>query len=722
MKQKQHSEAWLSCYAIGGSGGKSSDAIAQPMLRITFQPVLRQLDAKEEDPIPGLNLELDSSMLHLFDAMHECLGSTFRSRSNMTIERCREVIGEWAPELQGFHTDVFHVGRQHILSKFFHRWLTTNESAVEYTRCLEKDACRSMAEILKDAAFPEMNRDEEREFYAMIDFMRDDIAATLGRFDLIEVWQGARHGPNGTASIKRADSFLDVKMQNISGSVCSLNHFSNYMYWDSSLRVLLELVLDTFRAGSVPSEWINDRTTLHFVPKQHDKLRSMCPEETTPAFFAQGVATSITKRLLRRNINLRTQSDLHTELTRIISMYPHLTDLATIDWSEASDRIWCWLCMLVLDADWYNYINDNCRSRFVQIVVGKLPTDLATKRNLEHWKDFYPEYALVGDVEYGSKHGKTRDILLVIEDKIFCSMGNPITFPLQTLIFHSFLTYCVTLTGKFGVFYSTEDQPQYPMDSADFVSSYGDDGIVPTTAMPHIKRLSKLLKWKLNDKKSFSHGDFRESCGVDYLAGMNIRPLMLKRPPIVTSASLEYNKKVVQAFLYIAANAAIEVCNNLEVGHIKILEWLEREHRAHRLGKICCVPPLDQDGSGLKVEMISAPTSTAFRTVIPAFYTGENQILDARKYHVPEYIDSSQRYKFRRLEVRTAERCVDGLMEAYYHNALKLPTPSIDAYNKSAYDFFKPLKAREVIDRNGNVSAKIISAIVKMTKYAPTWR
>jgi hypothetical protein len=94
----------------------------------------------------------------------------------------------------------------------------------------------------------------------------------------------------------------------------------------------------------------------------------------------------------------------------------------------------------------------------------------------------------------------------------FSSMGNGYTFELESLIFWAICSACTQLSG--------EDQ--------DLVSVYGDDLIVPVKT---VDLLTACLTWcgfNLNREKSFWTGEFRESCGADWLAGEPVRPVFKK--------------------------------------------------------------------------------------------------------------------------------------------------------------------------------------------------
>jgi len=87
----------------------------------------------------------------------------------------------------------------------------------------------------------------------------------------------------------------------------------------------------------------------------------------------------------------------------------------------------------------------------------------------------------------------------------FVSMGNGFCFPLETLIFAS--ACHVVSPGDFIV--------------------YGDDIIVRQSVAREVLRILRGLGFRHNPDKTFLQGPFRESCGADWYAGRDIRPLTL---------------------------------------------------------------------------------------------------------------------------------------------------------------------------------------------------
>jgi hypothetical protein len=91
----------------------------------------------------------------------------------------------------------------------------------------------------------------------------------------------------------------------------------------------------------------------------------------------------------------------------------------------------------------------------------------------------------------------------------FCSMGNGFCFSLQTLIYAS-LCHAVG-AGRPGVDFRV----------------FGDDIVVRKAVYGDLVELLTECGLKINPKKSFSTGPFRESCGTDWFNGQDVRPFTL---------------------------------------------------------------------------------------------------------------------------------------------------------------------------------------------------
>lgn len=91
----------------------------------------------------------------------------------------------------------------------------------------------------------------------------------------------------------------------------------------------------------------------------------------------------------------------------------------------------------------------------------------------------------------------------------FSSMGNGFTFALETLLFTSI---CKSV-------------------SAEAFSVYGDDIVVSTGVAERVVRLLRFFGFIPNKDKTYLSGPFRESCGMDYFNGVNVRPFFWRYEP-----------------------------------------------------------------------------------------------------------------------------------------------------------------------------------------------
>lgn len=202
------------------------------------------------------------------------------------------------------------------------------------------------------------------------------------------------------------------------------------------------------------------------VPKNSKTDRCIAIEPGWNMFFQLGCGGVIRDRLRRWDIDLNDQS-----INQRLALSGSIDgSLATVDLSAASDSISLKLVELLLPPAWYKVLTD-LRSDY-----GKLPS---------------------GEV--------------VAYEKI-SSMGNGYTFELESLIFAALArTVCEML----------DLDPSH-------VSVYGDDIILPSSAVPLLMEVFDYCGFTANAKKSFWEGSFRESCGKHYFAGCDVSPFYIR--------------------------------------------------------------------------------------------------------------------------------------------------------------------------------------------------
>jgi hypothetical protein len=100
----------------------------------------------------------------------------------------------------------------------------------------------------------------------------------------------------------------------------------------------------------------------------------------------------------------------------------------------------------------------------------------------------------------------------VVRWQKFSSMGNGFTFELESLIFWAAAEAVKDYLGYHG----------------SKISVFGDDVILPNGCYEVFSSFAMFLGFKVNSKKSFSSGYFRESCGSHWFDGVDCKPIFLK--------------------------------------------------------------------------------------------------------------------------------------------------------------------------------------------------
>jgi len=147
-------------------------------------------------------------------------------------------------------------------------------------------------------------------------------------------------------------------------------------------------------------------------------------------------------------------------------------EFTTLDLKEASDRISCHLVRYLFGSYAYDYISCS-RASHVKLLDER-----------------------------------------VIELRKWAPMGNALTFPVQSLVFQSLVWSGIRC--------------RYGIDCSD-IYVFGDDIIFPTKY--YDGALNALIRAGLipNVGKTFRHGFFRESCGVDAYRGIDVTPRRLRK-------------------------------------------------------------------------------------------------------------------------------------------------------------------------------------------------
>lgn len=214
-----------------------------------------------------------------------------------------------------------------------------------------------------------------------------------------------------------------------------------------------------------------------FVPKNSTTDRTIAVEPAGNVMLQAGVGSYIKDRLVPLGINLRDQSK-NQHFAYLGSLPNQVDEFSTIDMAMASDTLSYETVKDLLPSDWF-------------ALLCLLRSDCGTLRTSD---------GEILDVEYEK----------------FSSMGNGYTFELESLIFYALARAVMEQSGFIG-------------RTASHLSVFGDDVVCRRSFVDGIISIYRHYGFKINLDKSFIEGPFKESCGRDYLRGVDVRPFFLRR-------------------------------------------------------------------------------------------------------------------------------------------------------------------------------------------------
>lgn len=304
---------------------------------------------------------------------------------------------------------------------------------------------------------------------------REIVADILGEFDYQEYFSCCAFGKKAALGLPRESSFLDNRIEVLSGS------FEQFAWFQAVRSHDIHLMRATRKRLKHVRRSVCRRPVLKgtAVPKSFKAVRIVFPDTVLGGFLSRGLGILLRSRLeANTRIDLKVQQHRHKRWARRGSINGKR---ATIDESRASDSF-VWKHMeLLMPVSWHEVLK------------------VVRTRNYR-----FPEF-----------EGKKEEVHTFSS---YMLMGSGHTFPLQTILFYALSEAVRRLTKTPGT-----------------ASVYGDDIIVPTgSVLPLITTLER-LGFTVNREKSFfeapdiewpSRPFFRESCGGDYYKGVDVRPYM----------------------------------------------------------------------------------------------------------------------------------------------------------------------------------------------------
>lgn len=205
-----------------------------------------------------------------------------------------------------------------------------------------------------------------------------------------------------------------------------------------------------------------------FVPKNWDVHRSIAVQPSWNVFLQKGIDCVLKRKLLHVGVDLSDQT-----LNHVPAQFGSVDgSYATIDLSSASDTVSTELVRYLLPPSWF-WILDTLRAK-----------------NFILNKEVYAYHK-------------------------FSAMGNCNTFPLETLIFWAISKACLRYAGH----------------KSGMLQVYGDDIVISRAVYPLVIEVLQYAGFEPNNAKCFAVGNFRETCGCDFVYGIDIRPVYIKKFP-----------------------------------------------------------------------------------------------------------------------------------------------------------------------------------------------
>lgn len=332
---------------------------------------------------------------------------------------------------------------------------------------------RELADVLEGENFP-LILDRAERVKKVISLV---FAGPLSRIDR-EVMNGEllpKHGPGATADklVGNEKWLLTEWTERLE----RLFTHEEYLFpSDSILRDSTESIKLLAPGDERPSKVI-------LVPKTAASPRVIAIEPTCMQYVQQGFLRSLVPALEADKSSKDFVGFTDQEPNQRLAAYGSAEGgLATLDLSEASDRVANWLVEeLFADFPWFLEGIQACRSTHASLPDGR-----------------------------------------VIELVKYASMGSALTFPLEAMVFSAI---CIEAVCR---------ALSMPLSSRSIrslrgrVRVYGDDIIVPVDCAEQVVESLEIFGFKVNRTKSFWTGEFRESCGREYWRGLDVSHIKVR--------------------------------------------------------------------------------------------------------------------------------------------------------------------------------------------------
>ncbi len=285
------------------------------------------------------------------------------------------------------------------------------------------------------------------------------------------LWSNWRYGPGASNGIKGT-------------------HTAEKIWQDMTCTVLCEPLVHKLRSSNpyftardgqkgVSGTTQIEGSRLTTVPKNEDTERTIAIEPSGNMCLQLAAGMYLEGALRRIGLDIRNQQPKNKAMAKRGSL---TGEVATLDLKSASDMISIDLVRALLPDVWFDLLM-KLRSPVITV-----PSD-----------------------------GKGGDAGRQVELHMISTMGNGFTFPLMTLV----------LVALIYGYRCTRGGPSLFIDWSN-TCVFGDDIIIPVHEYAGFVDVLTKAGLIVNNDKSYSEGAFRESCGGDYLNGVDITPFYVK--------------------------------------------------------------------------------------------------------------------------------------------------------------------------------------------------
>jgi len=229
------------------------------------------------------------------------------------------------------------------------------------------------------------------------------------------------------------------------------------------------------------------------VPKTLKAPRIIAIEPVHMQYMQQGVLEVLIPLLESRKMFSSLGFTDQSINQRLAALASRTQSLATLDLSEASDRV---------------------HNELVKLMLLKFPTLSGIVQATRSERADVPGF---GSITLSK----------------FASMGSALCFPIEAMVFLTIMS----VAWRKGSTVHAFKRNRWRFLKA--VRVYGDDIIVPNDFAIPAKNSLELFGLKVNTAKSFWTGKFRESCGADYYDGEEVKPLYVKCSPPTSRGSVD---------------------------------------------------------------------------------------------------------------------------------------------------------------------------------------